>query len=835
MQFTISDRIIKNVREPLIGDNADYIATFSFDDEWTGKVKTARFVRCGMYVDKILENDSCIIPVEVLKRGAVAVGVFSDEMTTTYCTCFIMESIKESDGSPIPPTPDIYAQIIKMIEDIEHQKVPEEDIEKAIADYLAKHPIQELTPEDVETIIEAYFAAHHSELKGDTGPQGPKGDPGEPGPAGRDGRDGVDGAQGPKGDPGEKGADGRDGEQGPRGADGAPGPAGKDGVDGAPGADGDSAYTVAVNNGFIGTEEQWLESLKGKDGIDGASGVAVSETEPTDPNVVVWINPKGSPDSIMTQSEVEAYVAEAIRRALGGDPIIPPEPDDPDEPDQERPTIPDGYWQFKETTPYKYFILGTDDSTSSDPYFYRLLRSYGFPYTCNVIADYMDRRMDNDVIEGFTSDDAPALFTSAPTTREFLDFCKDRDDIEFALHGTSVEHLLDTRKLTDELWTTYYNDYISNGGTKTLSEFKDSVIEAVSDYDIAQGAPYIERSRNEIEEVIGKHVDTCGIWGGNASATIDGIEVVMSETDSKDYDWKGNGYSALGFYLVGKFTPSYSNRPYEEYPYRLQRDSGGIGDFVENYNLMNVGDCIELFHHFTDSSNIATHKQQLATIKEYVDNGKAKVVTRKQYIDLGEYVANPITSIHATRTSNAISIGDTDSKSEYTVVATYLDGTTQNVIDEAIVEVIADTSEAKIVKVGCYYRGFSDFVNVEVKGDSSNILEATIFNRLKIQSTAEPYSLDAASEASNVYRYDVSGLSTIWINSTKNKQYIVCWSAEPKGEQGDVFDISTRTYYNPSNNPKEVTVPDGMNFYYIFATSGTDITDPWTVSKVPIN
>lgn len=528
-----------------------------------------------------------------------------------------------------------------------------------------------------------------------------------------------------------------------------------------------------------------------------------------------------------SEGQINAQQFATRIRALSGGQPIPPEP--------VRPTIPDGYWQFKTTTPYKYFILGTDDSTSSDPYFYRLLRSFGFPYTCNVIADYMDRRMANDVIDGFTSEDAPSLFPSAPTTREFLAFCKDRDDIEFALHGTSAEHLLDTRKMTDELWTSYYSYYTSQGGTKTLAEFKDAVIESVTDYDIAQGCPYVERSRNAIEEVIGKYVDTCGIWGGNASATIDGIEVTMSTLDSKDYDWKGNGYSALGFWLVGQFTPNNSNRPSEEYPYRLQRDSGGIGDFVDNFNRMNVGDCIELFHHFTDSVNIATHKQQLATIKEYVDNGKAKVVTRKEYIALGEYVSNPITSINATRTSNTINIGDTDSKSEYTVVATYLDGSTQNVFDEAIVEVIADTSEAKIVKVGCYYRGFSDFVSVEVKGDSSNILEATILNKLKIGSNTEPYSLDGASTASNVYRYDVSGLSTIWVNSTKNKQYIVCWSAEPKSEQGDTFDISTKKYYSPTENPIEVSVPEGMNYYYIFATSSTDISDPWTVSRVPIN
>lgn len=33
-----------------------------------------------------------------------------------------------------------------------------------------------------------------------------------------------------------------------------------------PGQDGKSAYQVAVDNGFEGTEEEWLESLKGEDG-----------------------------------------------------------------------------------------------------------------------------------------------------------------------------------------------------------------------------------------------------------------------------------------------------------------------------------------------------------------------------------------------------------------------------------------------------------------------------------------------------------------------------------------------------------------------------------------
>lgn len=35
---------------------------------------------------------------------------------------------------------------------------------------------------------------------------------------------------------------------------------------------GSSAYQVAVNNGFVGTEAEWLASLSGKNGIDGADG-----------------------------------------------------------------------------------------------------------------------------------------------------------------------------------------------------------------------------------------------------------------------------------------------------------------------------------------------------------------------------------------------------------------------------------------------------------------------------------------------------------------------------------------------------------------------------------
>ena len=101
---------------------------------------------------------------------------------------------------------------------------------------------------------------------------------------------------GPKGDKGDaftyddftpeqlaalKGADGKDGvdgQNGKDGVDGQNGQDGKDGVDGKDGKDGEngkSAFEIAVEGGYVGTEAQWIESLKGangKDGKDGADG-----------------------------------------------------------------------------------------------------------------------------------------------------------------------------------------------------------------------------------------------------------------------------------------------------------------------------------------------------------------------------------------------------------------------------------------------------------------------------------------------------------------------------------------------------------------------------------
>ena len=63
------------------------------------------------------------------------------------------------------------------------------------------------------------------------------------------------------------------GEKGDKGADGKNGEDGVEGDNGAPGEQGLSAYELAKQHGLVAdgmTEEQWVASLQGTDGQDGA-------------------------------------------------------------------------------------------------------------------------------------------------------------------------------------------------------------------------------------------------------------------------------------------------------------------------------------------------------------------------------------------------------------------------------------------------------------------------------------------------------------------------------------------------------------------------------------
>lgn len=95
------------------------------------------------------------------------------------------------------------------------------------------------------------------------------------------------------------------------------GPKGDAGPQGEPGTDGESAYQIAVDNGFDGTEAEWLASLVGPEGPEGPQGIqgppgengANGATGPQGP-VGPGLPAGGSPGQIPLKASNEDYDVE---------------------------------------------------------------------------------------------------------------------------------------------------------------------------------------------------------------------------------------------------------------------------------------------------------------------------------------------------------------------------------------------------------------------------------------------------------------------------------------------------------------------------------------------
>ena len=149
MNFDIKNRVITGDDTLIVGDNADYVANFTFDEEWTGLTITARFISCnGIYKEKIIKESKCDIPCEVLKCGYCRVGVYSAKKTTTEHRFFVTKSIKNDNCQECEPTPDVYAQLTQHLDEL-YEQMPNE--------------------------VAQYFEQHKDEFKGDKGEKGDAG------------------------------------------------------------------------------------------------------------------------------------------------------------------------------------------------------------------------------------------------------------------------------------------------------------------------------------------------------------------------------------------------------------------------------------------------------------------------------------------------------------------------------------------------------------------------------------------------------------------------------------------------------------------------------------
>ena len=271
IKFLVKGQNIETLEHEVIA--ADQIAFvkihFVFDNSWKPLHKVVQFTQDEFTYNRVLGFDetSCHLPAE-LAAGAVKMSLFGYDAessetvraTTVVKTLHIRPSGFDGESSNVPPTPDLYQQLL--------QKISEKGTDGKSA---------------FEIAVENGFIGTEAEwlesLKGKDGKDGVDGKNGQ------DGKDGIDGksayeiaiANGYFGTESEwleslNGKNGIDGQPGKDGIDGTNGQDGKDGIDGTPGTDGKSAYIIAVEHGFTGTETEWLESLKGKDGTDGQPG-----------------------------------------------------------------------------------------------------------------------------------------------------------------------------------------------------------------------------------------------------------------------------------------------------------------------------------------------------------------------------------------------------------------------------------------------------------------------------------------------------------------------------------------------------------------------------------
>ena len=209
MKFLVKNQKIEVLeREVIASDQIAFVSVkFVFDGAWKTLHKVVQFTQCEETYNVVLgtEGTTCLLPAE-LHPGAVKMSLFGyDEesdttlrATTVPVTLHIRPSGFVEDGAtPIPPTPDLYTQLLKKLSEMQ-TGANGKDGRSAY-----------------EIAIENGFVGTAAEwLESLKGRDGIDGKDGLPGKDGKDGLPGKDGTNGKDGLPGKDGRDGRDGKDG---------------------------------------------------------------------------------------------------------------------------------------------------------------------------------------------------------------------------------------------------------------------------------------------------------------------------------------------------------------------------------------------------------------------------------------------------------------------------------------------------------------------------------------------------------------------------------------------------------------------------------------------
>ena len=258
MKFLVKQQKIEALeREVIASDQIAFVSVkFVFDGAWKTLHKVVQFTQCEETYNVVLgtEGTTCLLPAE-LHPGAVKMSLFGYDAesdttlraTTVPVTLHIRPSGFVEDGAtPIPPTPDLYMQLLKKLDE------KAAGLQNGKDGFSPKVKAEQMESGVVITIVDAdgeTSATLHNGANGEKGSsayqiaveQGYQGSE----------SDWLSSLKGDKGEKGNTGAKGNPGQDG---------------------AEGKSAYAIAVEHGYENSEDEWLLSLKGEKGDTGERG-----------------------------------------------------------------------------------------------------------------------------------------------------------------------------------------------------------------------------------------------------------------------------------------------------------------------------------------------------------------------------------------------------------------------------------------------------------------------------------------------------------------------------------------------------------------------------------
>ncbi|MBR7083839.1 MAG: hypothetical protein IKI37_01490, partial [Oscillospiraceae bacterium] len=168
LKFLVKQQKIEILeREIIASDQISFVTLkFTFDGDWKKFYKVVQFTQYDETFNRVLGFDglSCLLPAE-LHAGAVKMSVFGYDTDNTSglraTTVPVTLNIRQSgfvgdDDSPIPPTPDLYTQILQKIEEVTSPDMSEypkkDEIQKMIEQALKSSEF--VISADYETIRE---------------------------------------------------------------------------------------------------------------------------------------------------------------------------------------------------------------------------------------------------------------------------------------------------------------------------------------------------------------------------------------------------------------------------------------------------------------------------------------------------------------------------------------------------------------------------------------------------------------------------------------------------------------------------------------------------------